>query len=157
LARDDPIREHFTAVGVVASEWADLETLVDLSSIELCRLPPHLGMCLTAQISGINRKLEAYISIARLHVEGSSVIADLTKFHSSTMSLAERRNRIIHDPWDVDITGRARRYEITARKRLRAEYIEMTTEEVHKCAADIRIAQDAFMKLHEQIKIRAFS
>jgi hypothetical protein len=125
---------HYAAIGRVASEWAAFETTIDSRAIALAGLSPELAVCFTAQIAGWTRKLDAYISIARLcgMVKAQS---KLNIFAKDTQGLAEQRNRIVHDPWVG--TTRPHRLEATARKKLRLEFIEMPTAEVSAFASKI--------------------
>jgi hypothetical protein len=75
----------------------------------------------------------------------------LEKFAKDTVGMAERRNRIVHDPWNLNMSTSPRRFEITARKVLRYMFVEVTTDEVRRCANDIRNLVDRFEKLHEQV------
>lgn len=156
MAVGDPVREHFSAIGVVASEWAEFEAFVDFCSIQLGNLDALPAVCLTAQIAGIARKLDAYIAIAHLRIDDKSIIKELNKFHSDATQLAERRNRIVHDPWHVGINF-AERFEVTARRKLRRVYVSVSTSEVFKCSRHIREARWKFERLHEQIMMRILS
>lgn len=55
---------HFAAMGRVATKWALLEVVVDGCSIKLAEISGIRGLCLTSQIFGIKRKLDAFISLA---------------------------------------------------------------------------------------------
>ncbi len=59
-------RLHFAAVGAVASAWSTFELLLDAATLVLGNIPRQIGYCLTAQVIGAARKLDAYIAIARL-------------------------------------------------------------------------------------------
>lgn len=148
MAKGDPVREHYTAIGMVAAEWAELELLIDEYSSELAGIRFHdLGACFTAQIGGAARKLDAYLSLA--HQRGiSGAKAALHAFARDTVPLAERRNRIIHDPWVISGDGigiRPQRLEVTARRELRHAFIEATvlirllpTDTITRCP-DLRV------------------
>jgi hypothetical protein len=158
MALGDPVREHYSAIGVVASEWADLESLVDFCAIKLADAPISTTLCFTAQISGINRKLDAYLAIAKLRVgDDDPLISELNKFQRDAVGISEVRNRIVHDPWDIDFEGTSKRFEVTARKKLKAEWVVSPTADVRKCADHIRLLFDRFVVLHERLTIRLFS
>src|SRR5947209_6708165 len=61
--RDDG---HYSAIGQVAASWSILEAIIDRRTHVLARIDPSTGICLTAQITGIMRKLDAYVSLAHL-------------------------------------------------------------------------------------------
>jgi hypothetical protein len=108
---------HFSAIGFVASEWAALEVRIDQATLQLSRISVQVGFCLTAQIAGIARKLDAYTAIAR-HRVGDGFLSELRKFKNDATGLAEQRNRVVHDPWTFQL-GSTKRLEITARGKLR--------------------------------------
>src|SRR6267142_1180202 len=80
------ILAHFTAVGVVACEWAGFELMLDQSTIEIGRIPEQSGMCLVSQIAGPARKLDAYIALVRLR-GGDAFIKELEAFAKDTTAL----------------------------------------------------------------------
>jgi hypothetical protein len=147
LSPIDPVREHFAAIGVVAAEWANFEATVDYEAITLAGMLEELGACFTAQISGIGRKLDAYIAVARHLGAREVLIKEAIRFSESAHALGEKRNRIVHDPWNLNMEGNPRRFEITARKRLRYEFVDMSTCEVLKCAGDVMGIVEKFIKL----------
>jgi hypothetical protein len=130
--------KHYAAIGRVAAAWAEFEYITDVLSVRLARAPENEGACLTAQIAGSARKLDAYISLARERGASKKTIKDLCDFAKDTTGLQEQRNRIVHDQWMVYPSGFARRLEITARKKLIAEFIPHQTETVTQFMAKIR-------------------
>jgi hypothetical protein len=153
LMQREASARHLSAVGAVASLWANFELTIDRNTVELGRLPVRAGHCLTAQIAGSARKMDAYIAIARLR--GADKFADpLDKFSKDTASLAERRNRVVHDPWffsEIDSAAFAQRHEVTARRKLRLGFILVEMEEIARLASDIYRHMEAFAVLHHRI------
>jgi hypothetical protein len=142
---------HFTAVGVVACEWAGFELILDQSIIEMGRIPEDSGMCLTSQIAGPARKLDAYIALVRLR-GGVAFLKELEAFAKDTTALSERRNRVVHDPW-LQFTegGVASRLETTARRILRHRFVETTRGELVRLCDDIASHANRFCQLHSRI------
>jgi hypothetical protein len=93
---------HYAAIGRVAAGWAFFAALVDTWSMELAGLPTEPGVCLTSQIAGMARKLDAFISLARLRPLSDKLIKDLNKFAECARGWGERRNRLVHDVWHFD-------------------------------------------------------
>jgi hypothetical protein len=117
------------------------------------RSPYDVGFCFTAQIAGSARKIDAYIALAQLRGAKQN-INSLHDFAKNTTSLAERRNRIVHDPWIVEgglTEAHPKRFEITARRKLRSLLVDVPTVDVHKCASDIRDHKHQFDVLHERV------
>ena len=111
-------QRHYAAIGKVAAEWAEFEFILDTRTLRLAGFPAEKGTCLTAQIAGPARKLDAYISLARLCGASETTIKKISKFQQQTYDLAEKRNRIVHDQWLIFPSGSTHRLEITARRKL---------------------------------------
>jgi hypothetical protein len=130
--------KHLAAVGLIASSWAGFELAIDQAALGLARIPQNVGICFTAQSAGSARKFDAYIAVARLK-GAESFAGELDKFAKAVASVAERRNRVVHDPWFIiTADGKPHRYEATARRKLRSEYIHVTREEMEKLVNDNR-------------------
>jgi hypothetical protein len=152
-AFDDPdgaAAKHMSFVGMVASAWAELEFAIDSCATDVADIPRDISVCFTAQIIGSNRKIDAYIALVRLRGV-NRYNADLELFAKDTASLAERRNRVIHDPWMT--TGRAHpaRLEATARRALRFQFVEVPTAEVIALGDEIIKHTGRFAELHTKV------
>jgi hypothetical protein len=145
---NDLTPEHYAAIGRVATEWAALETTIDTASLRLAKIEPQIGVCLTSQIAGWGRKLDAYIALTRLFGV-TKLIDKLNAFAKDTHSLAEQRNRIVHDPWIG--TSKPHRLEATTKRTVRLEFLHIPTDEVS--AISYRITQHCvrFEQLSGQI------
>jgi hypothetical protein len=154
MARGDPVREHYAAIGVVAAEWSELEWLIDEYCFEIAGINPEIGSCFSAQISGSARKLDAYLALVQQR-GAINRLAELHSYAKDTTSLAERQNRIVHDPWTTHGDGaggiRPQRLEVTARRKLRRIFVEVSTKDVFKLAEDIRNHRFRLEALHERI------
>jgi hypothetical protein len=128
---------HYAAIGKVATKWAALEAEIDIRTVLLAGFDADTGACLTAQIAGPARKLDAYIALARLRGASDDTMKKLGKFLEQTFSIGEKRNRIVHDQWYVFPSGPAIRFEITARKKLIMRHEKHTTEDINQTIAAI--------------------
>jgi hypothetical protein len=126
---------HYAAVGKVASSWALFETLLDITVWRFSNIDPKIMACVTSQVSGSGRKLDAVISLIR-HIHGDAAVAPFNKFSEQTQRLAERRNRIVHDAWLIK-DGVPSRIEFTARKRVVVEAIAVDTVALTKLTEEI--------------------
>jgi hypothetical protein len=145
----DLSKEFYAAIGHVVVEWSDFEFLVDISTLTLAKINNRMGCCLTAQIAGSARKLDAYISIAQFLGAKKNVKA-LNTLAKDAQGLAEQRNRIVHDSWTS--LGGFHRFEVTARKVLRAEFIPVSVDDLAKTAENIRLLGDRFHGLTKEVK-----
>ncbi len=128
--------EHYTAIGKVASIWSVFETLLDVTIWTLTKIETDQGACLTAQIAGSARKLDAIISLLKLRPDGAGKIKPINKIAEATRGLAERRNRVVHDPWLHD-EGKLFRLEATARKTLKFGSFAVDPSEIGKLQSDM--------------------
>jgi len=142
---------HYAAMGRVADNWAYFESVVDTWSIKLVDMPIRWGICFTAQIAGITRKLDAFISLARLRKLPVGMVDKLCKFAETAKGLSERRNRLIHDVWFFNHPEPPQHLEATARKKLRIKFIPTPTTELLKFAVDINANREKFETMAEAI------
>jgi hypothetical protein len=137
MAEEHIEKSHYAAMGRVAANWAFLEATVDSGSIFLCNVHARHGLCLASQIFGINRKLDAYISLARLRPLPQGLITKLTDFAEDSRRLGGRRDRIMHDTWEFEHPSPPTRFEILAQKKLTVRVVTETTEAILQVADDI--------------------
>jgi hypothetical protein len=147
-------REHLALIGLVAATWAQFEADLDTYTIGLGRIPAWPGRCLAAQVIGPARKLDAYIAIARRQ-GADRFMGELEKFAKATTRLAERRNRVVHDPRLKIGAGTASRLESTARRRLRYELVGVPLDEMEALVREIRAHEDDLIELHARIEQHA--
>ena len=89
-------------------------------------------------------------AVAQLHGVTKNVRA-LHKIAKDTAAIAERRNRIIHDPWLFDTEGAPRRFEVTAKKKLRSLAVPVPTDKVWDLAEEIREQCVRIDQLHKEV------
>jgi hypothetical protein len=147
--------EYAEEIGRVVAGWAQLEhdiheTVWSLADIE----DQNIGACLTSQYSTVNACLNALLALARLKGYSESQIAKLNKFREYVAALAERRNRIAHDPWLSSwvLKGPAKasktyRLHKTARSKLDFNYKPVTLDELKELRTEIEEAFKRFPKL----------
>lgn len=128
--------KYLEAVGRVASSWALFETVIDTTIWSLAEMHHRTGACLTAQIMGAARKLDTVLSLVKLRQDQDAMIKELNAIAKDSQSLAEKRNRVVHDPW-VESEGRIVRLETTARKVLRLEQVHVSIPELDTLLVDI--------------------
>jgi hypothetical protein len=145
--------KHLSRIGLVAANWAYFEALIDHKTLEIAGIQHEQGSCLTAQIAGSGRKLDAFISIVRLVGVKTPSAQVLEDFSKRTTGLAEQRNRAIHDPWDLSNPDDPKRIEATARKKLRLKKVHISTDNLAKLAGDIATLKNEFEQLAEQVLI----
>lgn len=143
---------YYQAIGEIATLWSLFEARVDLDTLHLGDIPLRRGFCLTSQISGIGRKLDAFISMAKLEPIPKHILIKFNTFSKKVRGLAEMRNRIIHDPWFTTDTGELERLEITARNGLRLEIIPTKLNELYDFILSIGALRDEFESIVKMIE-----
>lgn len=142
--------KHFAAIGRLSSEWALFELDVDFNMLSLAGIDKRFGLCLTAQITGMTKKLEAYIAIAKIALPSLNE-RKLNKLFEKVRALAEQRNRIIHDPWLFEETNGPFRQEITARRVLRIKPVPVSTADVWDIIKQIDRTSWEFDCIHTKV------
>jgi hypothetical protein len=90
--------------------------------------------------------------LAQLQGVRASHITKLRKFRDKAGSLADRRNRIAHDPWFFGFeTKKLYRLQKTARAKLEFNYKYVAEDELNELEAEIVSTMDRFRDLRAQI------
>jgi hypothetical protein len=140
--------DHYAAIGKVAANWAALEALVNSSLWQLSKADDEAAACLTAQMIGITRSLDALLALVRLRGGTETMISKINRFQNDTFEYMKKRNRIIHDPWSVNpSTLKISRLEISAQKRLILGFQPMDKNEILEFVEKIARHTDRFEEI----------
>ena len=110
---------HYSAIGQVAASWSYFEAVVGTWIAHFLRVDVAASICVTAQMLGPRSRLDAFIALARLRGAKAKWNDDLEALAKDATSLGERRNRVLHDMWDLSNPEEPKRREATAKKKLR--------------------------------------
>ena len=141
---------RFGALGFVANTWAAFERTIDIYTLEIGGIKKDPGLCLTTQILGSGKKLEAYIAVVKLRC-GDIYSKELEIFWKDTQKLQERRNRLIDDQSLIFRHIKKSRFELTAARKFRQEAIEENTDTILKFADYIFKHDSRLTELHDEI------
>jgi hypothetical protein len=123
--------ELAAAIAYAISAWARFEYEIDEFIWALARLEPEQGACLTAQLQTVAARFNALLSLARVEQVKPRHIRRLNTIRERSNGLAEKRNRLVHDPWFYGYqTKENYRLEKTARAKLIHRYEHVTEEEI---------------------------
>jgi hypothetical protein len=140
--------EHYVAIGMVASNWAAFEYLVNSALWYLAKVDDEPGACLTSQIPNMGRSFDALAAIVRLRGGTDTAIRKINQFAQETHTLGTKRNRVVHDPWAAEKkTSVPHRLEISAQKKLIFGYQPVPTAQLQKVVEEIAAHMDQFDKL----------
>jgi hypothetical protein len=142
--------EQYRAIGHVAVRWSRLEANIATQLWRLADVASEPGACLTAQIVGISRLLDALKSLVILRGGSADLVGRLNKFLEKSHGLVEKRNRVIHDDWLFDPPGPTR-LEIKAKGRLVWEFRLESAATVEAVAIEIAHHTATFYALARRI------
>jgi hypothetical protein len=150
----DPPANHpiYTQIGIVANQWSGLERILDIAIGHLLDVPHPLAACLRAQITGLHNRVEAIKALLIVRDLDPKLLKKLEEFSNKCRDPQEWRNRIVHDPWYLDLkTKSTAQWKSLPRKDLRygmkpvdQAYITKTLERIPQCF-------EAARKLNDQI------
>jgi len=144
----EPPANHpiYTRIGMVAHQWSILEHYLDITIWHLLGTEHILGACLTAQIGGVHNRVAALKTLIAVRNLDTKFIGKLDEFATKCHDPQERRNRIVHDPWYLDLkTMTPAQWKSLPRKDLHfgmkhidETYVTDTLEMIPKCSARAR-------------------
>ena len=136
--------KHYMAIGRVALGWTRIEDELASTVQMLAGLDWKIGSCLMAQIPNSARLIDAMWSLCELRSPGITQDKSFRKRTDRIMGLGERRNRVVHDIWTFD-PGITTKWQRSARRVLRNEHEQITTDDVNALASDIEHAWNEFI------------
>jgi hypothetical protein len=137
---------HYSVVGRIAAAWASLESTLDTEIYQLLGASPKKCACITAQMLGAAPRLKAIRALCELQGASKSLLGKLNEYLNKTYSIAERRNRVVHDPYFVDgSSGQVNQFETTANKKLNYGYKPTSLPEMELTLKEIREHHDRFI------------
>jgi len=140
------------AIGRVVAAWAMVERDISDTICDVAGINREIGACITAQINTVMGRLEALIALSKLLNAPAGSITKLNRFKERARVLADRRNRIAHDPWLQDIeTSEHYRFEVTARSRLIYEPKPETLEALKALEDEIRELDKRFLVIRVEV------
>lgn len=133
-----PNREQLEAIGMVASEWARLESIVETAIWSLACLDEDTGQAITTHI-GLPARLDILPTLFRLkHGDGpeSTHLAKLCKKIRGPLS--RQRGEAVHALWVRGAYGSPLHYIVRARGKLEKEKAGRPAAKIHEVAALIQ-------------------
>jgi hypothetical protein len=99
LPDDHPV---YQTVGLIASETARIERLLDQSICNVASVDLKVGACLTGQMIGPGPRWNALLQLARHRGMSESILKRIKTTQGHSSDYFERRNRAVHDQWLMD-------------------------------------------------------
>jgi hypothetical protein len=129
--------KHYSGIGVVTANWSYFEAVLDTWIHHFADTNVEIGVCLTSQIVGSGRKIDALVSLIKFRGVSDPSPKALDVFSKKVAGLAEQRNRVAHDLWNLSDPKLPTRLTATARKKLILQREPVATEQLYKLAIDI--------------------
>jgi hypothetical protein len=139
LPEDHPF---YALVGRVASEWAHLEHIVDLTIWELLGAEPHLAACLTSQYPGLGQRCNAVCSLGIARGLTKEQVKPFRKLRSDSFDSADWRARWVHDPWFIQEGTKPAQFRAMPEVDSRFGLQEISREEIKNTIKLIKELQD---------------
>jgi hypothetical protein len=95
--------KFYALVGRVASEWSQIEHVLDMTIWELSNLQSRYAACITSQIMGIGPRCKAITALIRARDLDPKLAKKFRQFMNSAYNAADLRARIVHDPWYINL------------------------------------------------------
>ena len=148
--RPDPVMDardekHYAAIGKIVVLWSRFEDDIHTLVLMLAGVNDSFGRCVASQIPSLARALDALIALAELRSPGTSKDRSFKRRMERIQSLAEQRNRVVHDVWTFDPESTSR-WPTTVRKRYAPSPKEVPTAALERLAIDIEECSDEFLQ-----------
>ena len=98
-ARDRATEPYYAAIGRLATTWSELDGMLQRQVWQLTGMDRDEGLCVTAQMGGPARCLDAIIALCQLNGADKDTIRRMNVLYKRVGDLQRHRNRIIHDIW----------------------------------------------------------
>lgn len=128
------------AIGRIASMYSDIEFKINEIIWMVMNVERSIGACLTAQMIGPGPRFRALLSILALREAPAPILKSTKEMRDRITSIANKRNRIVHDPWLRDADGSFQRVHVTADNKLDFNFKAETI-------ADLDIVYDSMVKV----------
>jgi hypothetical protein len=141
--------EQLQAIGMVATEWQRLESVVDAGIWSLAGVSEAVGLAITANLS-VPLRLDMPRTL--FHLQRSDGLANdqLSKMcHTIRQELSRKRGEIVHSEWVKGDYGSPMTFTVQARGKLKAEKIAMPAQQIRETAALIAQQTDSLEQFLE--------
>jgi len=128
-------RDHYAAIGYVASAWGAFEQVLQRELWELAGIDSVVGACLTANIGISGRFLDAIAALCCYRGADEKMMKPLNKLINASGDLSRQRNRAVHDAWGFsEETDLPYRLEISAAKKLVIGAVDVSPQDLNALA-----------------------
>jgi len=129
-------------IGLITAEWAHLEATVSIAIWEYCDLEREQGLCVTADLSSLN-KINILGALTKLHFTSDDPVAnEISEIVKRMEKLNTERNNIVHNLWGQNaMAGKILSNKTSTRSaKLTQRLLSYTDEELMELVQSIEIA-----------------
>jgi hypothetical protein len=133
--------EQLQAIGMVATEWQRLESVIDAAIWNLAGLWEDVGLAITANLN-VPTRLDMLRTLFHLQRGDGPANDQLSKYcHEIRHDLSRKRSEIVHAEWVRGDHGSPMTFAVQARGKLKAGKVAMPATKIRAAAG--LIAQEA--------------
>jgi hypothetical protein len=126
--------EQLQAIGMVASEWSYLESIVETAIWELAYVGEDVGRAITTHV-GMRARLDMLRTLFRLRSDDEEAATKLDKLCERIDRAARKRNELVHALWVRGDYGSPMTLTVMARGTLQRERTGKHAKEIESVAA----------------------
>jgi hypothetical protein len=148
---DPRLTPLFTAVGIVATAYAQLEFSMNDAIWELANVSRKAGLCMTAQMIGPGPRCRCLAALLELRQAPPELYQEFNRISKEIEGVAARRNRYMHDYLVINQeTGEIARVEGTADRRIKYGFMQTEINELNQLVNDIDKINGQFDAFYER-------
>lgn len=148
---DERFQPFLTALGRVATGWAEYEHLVNTMIWDLSNIERFAGSCLTSQLIGSGPRFRCLLSLLKIRGAQQEIIGAFNSHSSEAEKIGRQRNRALHDPLLLNYEkGTIARMEITADRNLKHQIVDAEVSELLKLDEKISVLTKDFDSLYDR-------
>jgi hypothetical protein len=141
-----------TLSGRIASQYALLEHSINQTIWRLAEVQPALGACITTQIGSTTSKLKTVVALLSLRDSSEHLIKKVNEFTQKNYSIADLRNRAVHDPWSWSGDGDVAQIRVCIEKnQLTISSYPVSVEAVNDILKRVSAQMQSMVALHHDI------
>jgi hypothetical protein len=141
--------EQLEAIGMVATEWQRLESIVDAGIWSLAGVSEDVGLAITANLN-VPTRLDMLRTLFHLRRGDGPANDQLSKAcHTIRQTLSRKRGEIVHSEWVKGDHGSPMTFTVEARGKLKAEKVAMPAQQIRDTAALIAQQTDSLEQFLE--------
>jgi hypothetical protein len=142
---DPRLDPYLTAIGIVATAYAQLEYSMSDAIWELANVSRMAGICMTGQMFGPGPRNRCLLALLELRKAPEALITEFNQVGKKIEGVAAKRNRFVHDHLVIDKeTGEVRRLQATADRHVQHGFMQTEIDELTQLANQIDAVTNDF-------------